>query len=107
MGPYAGLFKDTFKELNQDRVPRLRAARAYYTICSVGPLLRIAVAMAGIVFGQEAAQGQISAQLGKVLGGDMAKSLEDMVEAAAKPKTGTVATIIGIATLLFGASGVF
>ena len=56
MGKYAGLFKETFKEFSQDKVPRLGAALAYYTVFSVGPLLLIAVAMAGIVFGQEAAQ---------------------------------------------------
>jgi membrane protein len=107
MKKYLGLFKETFHEFGEDKAPRLGAALAYYTIFSVGPLLLIAVAMAGIFFGQEAAQGRISAELGKVFGAQMAESLEKMVEAAAKPKSGTIATIVGIVTLMIGASGVF
>lgn len=103
----AGLFKQTFIEFNEDKVPRLGAALAYYTIFSVGPLLLIAMAIAGLIFGQEAARGQLAGELGKVFGPEMAKSLEQMVEAAAKPDSGTLATIIGVVTLLIGASGVF
>ncbi len=107
MGKYVQVLKETFKEFGEDKVPRLGAALAYYTIFSIGPLLLIAVAMAGIFFGQEAAQGKISDELGKVFGPEMAKSLEQMVQAAAKPKSGMVATIIGVITLMLGASGVF
>jgi len=107
MGKYIGVLKQTFKEFGEDKAPRLGAALAYYTIFSIGPLLLIAVAMAGIFFGQEAAQGRISAELGKVFGSEMAGSLEKMVQAAAKPKSGTVATIVGVITLMLGASGVF
>ena len=107
MGKYLTLFKDTFREFSEDKVPRLGAALAYYTIFSIGPLLLIAVAMAGIFLGQEAAQGRISGELGKLLGSQMSKSLEQMIEAAAKPKSGTFATIIGVITLMLGAAGVF
>jgi membrane protein len=107
MSKFIGVFKETFKEFGEDKVPRLGAALAYYTIFSIGPLLLIAVAMAGIFFGQEAAQGKISDELGKVFGSQMAQSLEKMVQAAAKPRSGTVATVIGIVTLMLGASGVF
>lgn len=107
MGKYIQVFKDTFKEFGEDKVPRLGAALAYYTIFSIGPLLLIAIAMAGIFLGQEAAQGQISQELGKLFGPQMAKSLEQMIKAAAKPKSGTIATIVGVFTLMLGASGVF
>jgi len=107
MGQYLPVVKQTFKEFGEDKVPRLGAALAYYTIFSVGPVLLIAVAMAGLLFGQEAARGQVSGELGKVFGSEMSKSLEAMIEAAAKPKTGRVATIVGVITLMFGASGVF
>jgi membrane protein len=107
MGKYVTALKETFKEFGEDKAPRLGAALAYYTIFSIGPLLLIAVAMAGIFFGQEAAQGRISNELDKIFGAQMAKSLEQMIEAAAKPKSGTIATIIGIVTLFLGASGVF
>ena len=107
MKKYLGLFKETFKEFGADKAPRLGAALAYYTVFSIAPLLLIAVAIAGLAFGQEAAMGRISAQLDNVMGPATAKSLEEMVQNAAKPKTGTVATILGIVTLLLGASGVF
>ena len=107
MRKYIDVFKQTFTEFVEDKAPRLGAALAYYTIFSVGPLLLIAVAMSGIFFGQEAAQGQLSQELGKVFGPQMADSLETMVQAAAKPKSGTIATIIGVVMLLIGASGVF
>lgn len=107
MGKYLNLFKETAKEFSEDKVPRLGAALAYYTIFSIGPLLLIAVAMAGLFLGQEAAQGQISGELGKFFGPAMAKSLEQMIEAAAKPKSGTIATIVGVLTLMLGAAGFF
>ena len=107
MKKYAVLFKETFKEFGEDKAPRLGAALAYYTIFSIGPLLLIAVAMAGIFWGQEAAQGRISDELGKVFGSEMADSLEKMIQAANKPKSGTIAMVAGIFTLILGASGVF
>ncbi|MDQ3281384.1 MAG: YihY/virulence factor BrkB family protein [Acidobacteriota bacterium] len=107
MGKYITVFKQTFREFGEDKAPRLGAALAYYTIFSIGPLLLIAVAMAGIFLGQEAAQGKISGELGKVFGPQMAQALEAMIQAAAKPKSGTIATIVGIITLLLGASGLF
>jgi membrane protein len=107
MGKYITVFKQTFTEFSQDKVPRLGAALAYYTIFSIGPLLLIAIAMAGLFLGQEAAQGQVSGELGKFFGPQMAKSMEEMIQAAAKPKSGMLATIVGIITLLLGASGLF
>src|SRR5437868_7848581 len=101
------LFKQAFTEFNQDKVPRLGAALAYYTIFSIAPLLLIAIAMAGLVFGREAAQGEIFAQLRNVLGANSAQMVQSMVANAAKPKSGTIATIVGIVTLILGASGVF
>lgn len=107
MSKYFDVAKQTFKEFGEDKAPRLGAALAYYTVFSIGPLLLIAVAMAGIFLGQEAAQGQISSELGKVFGTQMSKALEQMIEAAAKPKSGTIATIVGVVMLLVGASGLF
>ena len=92
----------------EDQASTLGAALAYYTVFSLAPLLIIAIAIAGLVFGQEAAQGQIFEQLRGLLGEASAKAMQDMVQNAnAKPATGVVATLIGVVTLLFGASGVF
>jgi membrane protein len=102
------ILKKTASDWMEDQAPTLGAALAYYTVFSLAPLLIIAIAIAGLVFGQEAAQGQIFDQLRGLMGEASAKAMQDMVQnASAKPATGVVATIIGVVTLLFGASGVF
>ena len=107
MKRYFDLFKQAFTEFGEDKAQRLGASLAYYTIFSLAPLLLIAIAIAGFVFGREAAQGQIFGQLRGVLGPKSAEMVQEMVKSAAKPKSGTIATVIGIVTLLFGAAGVF
>jgi membrane protein len=107
MKKYLGIFKKTVGEFSQDKVPRLGAALAYYTIFSLAPLLLIVIAIAGLAFGHDAAQNKIFEQLRGVLGATTAEGVQEMVKNAAKPKSGTVATVLGVATLLLGASGVF
>jgi membrane protein len=107
MKRYFLLFKQAFTEFGEDKAQRLGAALAYYTIFSLAPLLLIAISIAGMVFGREAAQGQIFGQLRGVLGAQAAAAVQEMVKGAAKPKSGAMATVIGIVTLLFGAAGVF
>ena len=103
-----GILKEAGSEWIEDHAPTLGAALAYYTVFSLAPLLIIIIGVAGLVFGPEAAQGQIFEQLRGLLGEAGAKSMQDLVENAnAKPATGIFATVIGIVTLLFGASGVF
>ena len=102
------ILKKAGSDWMEDQAPTLGAALAYYTVFSLAPLLIIAIAIAGLVFGQEAAQGQIFEQLRGLLGEASAKAMQDMVQNAnAKPASGVVATLIGVVTLLFGASGVF
>jgi len=103
-----GLLKQTASDWSEDKASRLAAALAYYTIFSLAPLLIIAIAVAGAVFGDEAARGQIEAQLGGMVGPSGAKAIQDMIQNASRPGSGGVlATIIGIVVLIFGASGVF
>ena len=81
---------------------------AYYTVFSLAPLFIIAVAIAGLVFGREGAQGQIFEQLRTLIGETSASAVEDVVESAtSKPATGVLATIVGFVALIIGASGVF
>jgi membrane protein len=102
------ILKKTASDWMEDQAPTLGAALAYYTVFSLAPLLIISIAIAGLIFGQEAAQGQIFEQLRGLLGEESGKAMEEMVQSAgAKPASGVVATIIGVVTLLFGASGVF
>jgi membrane protein len=92
----------------EDQAPTLGAALAYYTVFSLALLLLIAIAIAGLVFAREAAQGEIFDQLRGLLGEASGKAIQDVVQNAnAKPTTGLVATFIGFVTLLFAASGVF
>jgi membrane protein len=102
------LLKATLFEWLDDQAPTLGAALAYYTVFSLAPLLIITIGIAGLVFGAEAAQGQIFDQLRGLLGEASSKAMQEIVQSAsAEPKTGVVATVIGFVTLLFGASGVF
>ncbi|VTT96863.1 Ribonuclease BN OS=Gloeocapsa sp. PCC 7428 GN=Glo7428_4543 PE=4 SV=1: Virul_fac_BrkB [Gemmataceae bacterium] len=90
-----------------DKAPRLGAALAYYAIFSIAPLLVIAIAIAGMVLGEEAAQGQISAQVQNLVGAQGGEAVETMVQSANKPGAGTIGSVLGIAMLLFGAAGLF
>lgn len=102
------LVKDTITEWNQDNVPLLAAALAYYTLFSLAPLLIIAIAIAGAVFGEEAARGDIVGQIQGLVGIEGAEAIEAMIENAQRPGSGgAIATIVSVAVLLFGASGVF
>ena len=107
MKKYFSIFKQTFQEFGQDKAARLGAALAYYTIFSIGPLFLIAISLAGIVWGRQAAQGKISTQLNNVLGSNAAEAVETMITAASDPRSGIIAAVIGMVMLLFGASGVF
>jgi membrane protein len=101
------LFKDTLAGWREDGVSQHAAALAYYTVFSLAPLLVIAVAVAGLVFGAEAAQGQIVGTLSGLVGTEAASAIQDMIAAARKPSSGIIATVIGIGALAFGATGVF
>lgn len=102
------LVKDTYKEWTEDNVPLLAAALAYYTVFSLAPLLIIAIAIAGAVFGEAAAQGEIVRQIQGWVGRDGAEAIQAMLQNAQKPGSGgTLSTVIGIVLLLVGASGVF
>ncbi|WP_414565894.1 MULTISPECIES: YihY/virulence factor BrkB family protein [unclassified Anabaena] len=102
------LLKETFKEWSEDKVPRLAAALAYYTIFSIAPLLIIVIAVAGAVFGEDAARGEIVNQIQGLVGRDGAEFIETAIQNANQPETGgTVASIISIVILFVGATGLF
>lgn len=101
------LIKATFKDWADDEAPRLGAALAYYTVFSLAPLLLIAIGIAGIVFGEQAVQGQLVGQLGGLLGQQGAQLLQTMIANSAKGGGGWISTIAGLVLLVVGASGVF
>lgn len=102
------LVKETVREWQEDNVPLLAAALAYYTIFSLAPLLIIAIAIAGAFFGEAAAQHEIAGQIQGMVGKDGAEAIQSMIQNANKPSAGgSIATLFGVLTLLLGASGVF
>ena len=101
------LLKQAGQEWLNDNATRLSAAVAFYTILSITPLFLIAVAIAGAVFGEQAATGALTDQLRGMLGDAGGEVVRTALAHASKPGAGVFATVVGVATLLFGASGVF
>jgi membrane protein len=101
------LLRDAVMEWLSDDSPQRAAALAYYTAFSLAPLLVIAISTAGLVFGREAAQGRIVGQLSGLVGPRGGEAIQSMIASARRPETGVLAGIVGFATLLLGASGVF
>ncbi|MEC4895288.1 MAG: YihY/virulence factor BrkB family protein [Oscillatoria sp. PMC 1051.18] len=101
------LLKETFQEWQEDKTPRLAAALAYYTVFSLAPLLIIAIAIAGAIFGEEAARGEIVGQIQGLVGQNGAEVIQTAIENANQPDLRNTASLISIIVLLFGASGVF
>src|SRR6266487_2703220 len=101
------LLKGTVIAFIHDEALSRGAAIAFYTVTSIAPLLLIVIAVAGLVFGEDAAQGAITAQLGGLMGQQTAEVLQSAVANAATKSSGVLATIIGLITILVTASGVF
>lgn len=99
--------KRTAGEFGEDKAPRLAAALAYYTVFSIAPLLIIVIGMIGLVYGSEEARQQLVGQLQQQLGPETAGLIETMIERTAETGSGVLATVIGVMTLLIGATGVF
>jgi len=90
--------KDPFKE---------SAVIAYYAIFSLPGLLVVIITVAGYFFGQEAVNGQIASQITSTMGADTAQQIEDIIARGTESKNSLLATILGVITILVGATGVF
>lgn len=101
------LVRDTLNEWSADKVPRLGAALAYYSMFSLAPLLLIAIAIAALIFGEETAQAGIIRQIESSVGPSAAKALSEVLTATRQSGGYTAATVVGIGILLLGAMGVF
>src|SRR5690242_4111377 len=106
-GKWWNLIKTTASDFMEDEALSRGAAIAYYTVFSIAPVLVIVIAIAGLVFGREAAQGAIVSQLQGLMGEQAAQAIQSAIQSASSQKAGTWATIIGIVTLIVTASGVF
>jgi membrane protein len=101
------LLRGAASDWSEDNALRLSAALAYYSLFSMAPLLMIVISIAGLFFGQAAARGQIGEQMRQLAGDRTAEALQALLEGTSQRLTSLSATFIGLALLLFGASGVF
>jgi membrane protein len=104
---FFSIFKTTFASWNKHEAPRLGASLAFYTILSLSPLVIIVVAVGGLIFSRSTAEMHILSQVRGMIGPDGSKAVESMLANAQKPAAGILGTIVGLLSLLFGASGVF
>ena len=91
----------------EDKASQLGAAMAFYSVLSLAPLLVIAIAIAALVFGEQEAKDQLAGQMTELMGPAGAEAVVELIQQAQQPRAGTIAALLGLATLLFGASGVF
>jgi len=101
------LLRDTVAGFVEDDALSRGAAIAYYTLFSLAPILLLAIAIAGLAFGRDAARGAIVEQLSGLMGGKSAEALQAMIESASDPKTGMTASLIGILAALITLTGAF
>lgn len=101
------LIREAAVDWMDDKASQLGAAMAFYSVLSIAPLLVITIAIASFVYDEADAKHQIASQMQELMGPEGAEAVTSLIENAQKPRTGTIAALLGLATLLFGASGVF
>jgi membrane protein len=101
------MFKDTFKDWSEDKAPRLGAALSYYTVFSLAPLLIVVLAIVGLVFDATSARDEIVKQVRSTFGAGTEEMILNMLNNANHRGSGIMATVIGGATALAGAAGLF
>jgi membrane protein len=104
---YWQILKDTVQGFSDDKVLKLSASLAYYTVFSMGPLLVVIISFCGIFLKREAIEGRIYKILNDFVGSDTAHQLQEIIRNAAIDNKGTIAAVIGIITLFIGATSVF
>jgi membrane protein len=104
---YLRLFKQVGNSWLDDYAPSMGAALAFYTLFSMAPLMLIVVSVAGLVFGEDAARGEIQNQLQSLMGARGASAVQDLLTSVDKPAQGMAATVLGVVLLLIGATTVF
>lgn len=101
------VLKETFREWNSSPAAKDSASLAYYAILSIPGLLIIIIWIAGFFLGEEAIRGEISRQIGGIMGTDVAKSIEDMIANSLVDKEGIFMKTVGVISLIFGATTMF
>jgi membrane protein len=101
------LIRDAARSFSEDYAPSMGAALAYYTMFSIAPLLFIVILIAGLIFGEEAARGEIFLQLRGLMGEQGAGAIQTMVQGVKEPATGVIGTLVSAVVLVVGATTVF
>lgn len=101
------MLKESFDGFIDDRVVKLSAALAYYTVFAIGPMIIIIIYLAGVFYGQEAVQGTVFNELKGLVGTQAAAQIQDVIRNVAQNQEGRFAAVIGFITLFVGATGVF
>src|SRR5258708_5230320 len=109
IGTVIHLLKRTAMEWVEDKAPQLGSALAYYTVFSLAPLILVLLAIVGVLFRNDpaGAWSKVTEQMGYFLDRSAVQVIHDIAQKASEPAKSVVATIIGIALAIFGASGVF
>ncbi|MEA2600473.1 MAG: rane protein [Acidobacteriota bacterium] len=100
------VLKEVFANWSKHEAPTRAAALAYFSLFSLAPILVLAIAVAGRAFGADAARGQVQRELGHFIGPESAAAVEQIVAAAARPRTGRIAALVGAVTLLITSTGI-
>jgi len=101
------IIKQSFADFIENKVFKLSAALAFYTIFSLPAMLIIIISISNLFYGREAVEGTLYHQLSGLVGGNAAAQIQETIRSAALSKNSYFATIVGAATLLFGATSVF
>ncbi len=101
------LVKQSIAAWSDDYASSMGAALAYYTLFSLAPLLLVVIALAGLVYGQEAARGAVLAQFAGLIGEEGSEVIQGLLKNASQPTQSLIASLIGIVTLIVGATSIF
>ncbi|MEW6468896.1 MAG: YihY/virulence factor BrkB family protein [Bacteroidota bacterium] len=101
------LVRESYREFMNDKVMKLSAALAYYTVFSLPPLLLVTIGLLGLFYGRDAIEGEIFMRLQEYIGGEAALQIQEVLKKSSAHHDNTVATIVGLFTLLLGATGIF
>jgi membrane protein len=101
------LTRQTLQSWLDDYAPSMGAALAYYTLFSLAPLLLIVISVAGMVYGEDAARGEIALQLQSLMGESGAKAVQDLLSSVHEPVKDSFASAIGLIVMFVGATTVF
>jgi membrane protein len=104
---WLGILRQAVKSWRADRAPSMGAAIAYYTVFSLAPILVLIVAIAGLVFGKQAAEGALFQEIAALVGPESAGAVQALIKSASGTRSGIVASVLGIGALVVAATGVF